>query len=72
VVVHTAFTSLLIPMLIVMFYFSSKRTRKSAAFIFAVLAVTSGLLQGCMSIINTVRRPHPKHSASGLLDRSLD
>jgi hypothetical protein len=58
VVVHTAFTFLLIPMLIVMFYFSSKRTRKSAAFIFAVLAVASGLLQGCTMVVTTVRRLH--------------
>jgi hypothetical protein len=57
VVVHTAFASLLIPMLIIMFYFSSNKTRKSAVFVFAVLAVASGLLQGCQVLVSTVSRP---------------
>jgi hypothetical protein len=56
ILVNVAFTALLIPMLIALFYFASNRT--SPVFICAVVTIFFGMLQGT-TIAGTTVRLHP-------------
>jgi hypothetical protein len=67
-VVNVAFTSLLVPgMLIALFYFSVPSTRTSPVFVCAVGAIFFGALQGT-TLAGTMVRPRPSNSRSMLTD----
>jgi hypothetical protein len=53
IVVNVAFTSIMIPMLIALFYFANNRT--SPVFICALTTVLFAILQGATIVGNTVR-----------------
>jgi hypothetical protein len=58
ILVNVAFTALLIPMLIALFYFASNRT--SPVFICAVVTIFFGMLQGTTIAGTTVRLRPPR------------
>jgi hypothetical protein len=53
IIVNVAFTSIMIPMLIALFYFANNRT--SPVFICALTTVLFSILQGATIVGNTVR-----------------
>jgi hypothetical protein len=53
--INTAFTSMLVPMLVALFYFSVPSTRTSPVFICAVGTIFFGVLQGVTIAGTTVR-----------------
>jgi hypothetical protein len=58
--VNAVLTTMLVPMLVALFYFSVPRTRTSPVFVCAVVAIFFGALQGTTYIGITVR-PFPSN-----------